>query len=317
MRGARYPTVNELNQHRDRIIQRSRDLQQTTQPRLTVPLHAIENRLANEISIPQEISPMESLVVRDELNDYNDLLDDLEYWHRHNNNTLWSRQRQLIETFSSQALLYNPNLGNLDVFVILSHRVVVNDQSGLGFNIIRVHRDFFNDPKHWCLCAHEIGAHILKDAQLQPVFTPNLPPGMNNGNYAIAVQIWDGLYPPRRDGWFSEVYGDLWSCRIIGPSYLLGFDDYNMSQCVRLTVGDRKHPPSSLRLTLMKRYLDGQGYPANTLPNHTPLPTLLPTLTIDDIISLKIPFRGPLNEIHHAIYSPILIDEVERIVLLN
>lgn len=149
---------------------------------------------------------------------------------------------------------------------------------------------------------------------------------MNDSTYAIAVQIWGYEYPPRRDGWFSEVYGDLWSCRRTGAGFPLGFNEYIISFVDPTpTVGQRMHPPSSLRLTLMKNYLDVQGYPANTLSNHTPLQALLPTLTLDDrILSpvLKSVLLADGWEIHnlsglHEVYDPILIDEVERLAHAN
>jgi hypothetical protein len=67
----------------------------------------------------------------------------------------------------------------------------------------------------------------------------------------------------------------------------------------------------------MKNYLDGRGFPTMNLPNHTPLLTLIPDLTIDDFISAKIPFRGPMNQIRNEIYDPVLIDEAVRIADSN
>lgn len=309
--------MQELNLLRDRINQRFLVLRQTTNPRLTDPLQSIENRLANDIAIPPNISPMESLVVLDELDECKSLLDDLKYWHSCSNGPS-SSLRELIETFASQSLVS----GNHDVFVLESNRVTINSISGLGFSILRLDQRFIKDPKHWCLCAHEVGAHILKDTQQQPIFNPNLPQQIQNARYGIAVRIWDGLYPPQRDGWFSELYGDLWSCRRTGAGYLLGFNDYISFVDPNPTVGKRKHPPSSLRLTLMKRYLVGQGYLANTLPNHIPLPTLLLALTVDDSETLPPELKSTLLsdgwEVYdlsglHEVYDPVLIDEVERL----
>jgi hypothetical protein len=307
--------VQQLNQLRDEILQSTQDLQQITNPRLTDPLLAIENRLSNGISIPQPISPMESLVVERKLNECKFLLNDLENWHRYSNEPS-SSLRKLIETFASQSLVS----GNHDVFVLESTRVSISRIPGMEFSIIRLDRSLIESPKHWCLCAHEVGAHILKDAQQQPIFNPNLPQQMQSGRYGIAVSIWDGFYPPRRDGWFSEVYGDLWSCRRLGPGYLLGFIDYISSSNQNPGVGTREHPPSNLRITLMSRYLGEQGYPANTLPYHIQLSTLLPILMIDDseIVphDLKTDLLADGWEVYDLsdlleVYDQILINEVE------
>lgn len=75
MCGVSHCTERNLEALQDAIIEKSRDFRHTAPARLTSPLRSIENRVA-DLSIPSNMRPTELVMMRDELFEYGNLLDD-------------------------------------------------------------------------------------------------------------------------------------------------------------------------------------------------------------------------------------------------